>query len=446
MKVSQASIRLILRTSKVLSDGSHPIYLRCSFNGMKEVSTGYSCTVKHWNKKSECIKKGYPNYSSINSVITKMKNDAIERRNEFERKGEAYTPAMVLKKEEEVVVKRDDFKTLMDKYTVSLSPTTKKTWKAFYNSFLRFKKVESILDVDLECVKAYASFLEGGGMKESSVKMTLSKLAALCKFAVEEGIIKESPFKRFNYGKKYKLNSNELYIDQNGINVLKEMLLERLVVRNDKMWHYIDGAESELIDRRNDLFVLAFYILGYTFQGLAPIDMCQLKVRDMEVEDVNGVQFYVWNIKRQKTKVAVKIMVSQKNFVGNVLIKTLLMFRKGEYLLPVLDGVENDRLKIYKKVSNWLTNHTDVLREWFKKANERIIQSNVDNHTNLQLINEKCTFYTYRSSFAMAFMQNGGNLLQLCTLLGRGVNASLKSYVRQLKAKEDVATSVLMMD
>jgi hypothetical protein len=46
----------------------------------------------------------------------------------------------------------------------------------------------------------------------------------------------------------------------------------------------------------------------------------------------------------------------------------------------------------------------------------------------------------------MAFMQNGGNLLQLCTLLGRGVNASLKSYVRQLKAKEDVAASVLIMD
>ena len=148
MKVSIAVVKLFLRTSKVLADGSSPIMLKCSFNGTKELSTGYSCTARFWDKKNECIKKGYPNYASINSIIGKMKQDAIERRNEFERKGEAYTPAMVLKKEEEVVVKRDDFKTLMDKYTVSLSPTTKKTWKAFYNSFLRFKKVESILDVD----------------------------------------------------------------------------------------------------------------------------------------------------------------------------------------------------------------------------------------------------------------------------------------------------------
>lgn len=446
MKVSSATIKLLLRTSKVLADGSNPIYLRVSFNGMKEVSTGYSCIPRFWDKRNEMIKKGFPNFASINAVIQKMKNDAIERKNKFELKGVVYTPSMILEKEVVFQPSDDDFKGLMDKYTVSLSPTTRKVWKSFYNSFISYKKIEKIQEVTLEVVKGYAKHLEDSGMKESTIKMTLSKLAALCKFAVEEGIIKESPFKRWNYGKKYKLNSNELYIDQNGINVLKEMLLERLVVRNGKMWHYIDGAESELIDRRNDLFVLAFYILGYTFQGLAPIDMCQLKVRDMEVEDVNGVKFYVWNIKRQKTKVAVKIMVSQKNFVSNVLIKTLLMFRKGEYLLPVLDGVENDRLKIYKKVSNWLSNHSDVLKEWFKKANERIIQSNVDNHTNLQLINEKCTFYTYRSSFAMAFMQNGGNLIQLCTLLGRGVNASLKSYVRQLKAKEDVAASVLMMD
>ncbi|MBO7731130.1 MAG: phage integrase SAM-like domain-containing protein [Methanobrevibacter sp.] len=448
MKTSTAIIKLVLRINKVLSDGSHPIMLRVQFKGRKELSTGYSCLPRYWNEKQECVKKGYPNYAAINAAIGKKKMDVIARRDAYELNGVAYTPSMLLADEEVTVVKPSSLNELIKRHTSVLSPTTQKTWKSFHKDFLAYLN-ESDIDVvaiQLDTIKGYAKYLEDKKLSESTIKMTLAKVAAILKFAVEEGIIKESPFKRWNYGKKYKLKSNELYIDQNGINVLKEMLLERLVIRNGNMWHYIDGAESELIDRRNDLFVLAFYILGYTFQGLAPIDMCQLKVRDMEVEDVNGVNFYVWNIKRQKTKVAVKIMVSQKNFVGNVLIKTLLMFRKGEYLLPVLDGVENDRLKIYKKVSNWLSNHTDVLREWFKKANERIIQSNVDNHTNLQLINEKCTFYTYRSSFAMAFMQNGGNLLQLCTLLGRGVNVSLKSYVRQLKAKEDVAASVLMMD
>ena len=40
MKVSIAVIKLVLRTNKVLSDGSRPIMLRVSFNGMKERSIG----------------------------------------------------------------------------------------------------------------------------------------------------------------------------------------------------------------------------------------------------------------------------------------------------------------------------------------------------------------------------------------------------------------------
>lgn len=444
MKVSSAVIRLMLRTSKVLADGSNPIYLRVSFNGMKEVSCGYSCTAKYWDKRNECVKKGYPNYQSINAVLQKMKGDAIDKRNKFELNGIAYTPSMILEKES--IVSKDDFKSLMDKYTVSLSPTTKKTWKAFYNSLARYKKIEKIQEVSLEVVKGYAKWLEDSGIKDSTIKMTLAKLSALCKFAVEEGVIKESPFKRFNIHKKYKTNSNILHIDKCGIDVLKEMLMERLIVREGKSWHYNHDAIDEFVDRRSDLFVLAFFLFGYCSSGLAPIDLCQLKVKDMTVVEENGISYYRWSIKRQKTNVAVDVMISHKNFFAKLMFQTMLMFRKGEYLLPILDGVENDHLKIYKKVSNWLSNHTDVLREWFCKANERIIQMNVENHTNLPLINEKCTFYTYRSSFAMAFMEKGGNLLQLCTLLGRGVNASLKSYVRQLSKSQDVASAVEIMD
>lgn len=45
MKVSIARIRLYLKEGKKLSDGSHPIMLMCSFNGRKEISTGYLCNI-----------------------------------------------------------------------------------------------------------------------------------------------------------------------------------------------------------------------------------------------------------------------------------------------------------------------------------------------------------------------------------------------------------------
>ena len=37
MKVFIAVIKLVLRANKVLADGTHPIMLRVSFNGMKEI-------------------------------------------------------------------------------------------------------------------------------------------------------------------------------------------------------------------------------------------------------------------------------------------------------------------------------------------------------------------------------------------------------------------------
>ena len=72
MKVSIAVIKLILRTNKVLADGTHPIMLRVSFNGMKERATGYSCDIRHWDKRNECVKKGYPNFVLVNAELKKQ--------------------------------------------------------------------------------------------------------------------------------------------------------------------------------------------------------------------------------------------------------------------------------------------------------------------------------------------------------------------------------------
>lgn len=449
MKVSVAVVKLVLRTNKKLADGSHPIMLRCSFKGMKEVSTGYSCTEKQWDKKNEMIKKGFPNYLGVNAIIRKMKQEAIDRRDEYERTKTLYTPEMVLKPKEVLAVSNADLHGMIGRYTVSLSPTTCKVWKSFWNSFKGYigKDDISVNEIALETIKGYAKYLEEKGMKDSTIKMNLSKLAAILKFAVEEGVINDTPFKRFNYGKKYKTPAKLLYIHKDAMEVLKDMLLEKLIVRtSDTMYTYNDEAIGDFVDRRKDLFVLAFYLFGYVFQGLAPIDLCQLKVKKMNIIEKDGVKYYGWDLNRQKTGVSVRIRVSQAVLFNQVLVKTMLMFRKGEYLLPILDGVEKDELKIYKKVSNWLSNHSDTLREWFKKANERIVQINVDDKSrNIPLIDEKCSFYSYRDSFAMAYLSTpNSSPVALATLMGRSPN-TLASYISHLTSEDDLtkAASIL---
>lgn len=438
MKTTTATIKLLLRTSKVLSDGSHPIYLRCNWNGMKEISTGYSCIPKYWDKKNECLKKGYPNYATINAILTNLKNEAIDRRNQFELNGITYTPAMILKQKEVVKVNPSNIEGLIKRYTVGLSAGTCKVWKSFWNSFKSFSKITDINEVDVDLIKNYGIHLSKTGMKDSTIKMTLSKLAALCRYAVEQGIIKESPFKQFNYGKVYKVTSSNVYIHHRTIEVMKEMFLNDVIEMNGELWNYKDGVVDQLLDRTSKLFARYFWLCGVLFQGLAPIDLCQLKIKDLEIRNINGVEYYCWDGKRQKTKMPVKIRIKTYGIYSQVMVKTMLMFHRSEYLLPILDGVENDGVKITKRVNNWISNHIDKFRDWLKQVNYEIINRNVANNDDIPLAPVEASFYSYRHSYAQMYLAQGGSPLALATLLGRSVD-TISTYIEQLSEDSDLA-------
>lgn len=444
MRTTSATIKLYLRVAKKLSDGSNPINLKVSWKGAVELSCGYSCVPRYWDAKRECVKKGYPNYAAINAAISKMKMDAVKRRDEFELKGIEYTASMVLKEEvkEEVIIPKGDLQGLIGRYTSSLSPTTCKTWKAFWNSFKGYIGKDNILvgEIDLDTVMGYAKYLEDKKLADSTIKMTLSKLAAILKYAVEEGLISESPFKRFNYGKKYKLTSSTVFIHHRSIEVMKEMFLDEVIVSEGKMWHYKDDAVEKLLDTNSRLFASYFWLMGLLFQGLSPIDLCQIRVEDLKIKRIDGEEYYAWDGNRQKTKMDVKVRIKVHTMYSQVMIRTMLMFRSG-YLLPILDDVEDDRLKIYKRVSNWLSNHIGKFRDWVKVVNQEIIKRNVESKGDIPLIPEDVTYYSYRHSFAQMYLANGGNVLALATLLGRSMD-TISTYVEQLSTDKDLVKAV----
>ena len=162
MKTNSAVVKLYLRVSKKLSDGASPIMLKVSWKGAKELSTGFSCTIKHWDSKRECVKKGYPNYAAINAAIMKKKIDVIARRDAFELANVAYTPSMLLADEKVEVVKPSSLNELIKRHTAALSPTTQKTWKSFHSDFLAYlnEKDIDVVTISLDTIKGYAKYLE----------------------------------------------------------------------------------------------------------------------------------------------------------------------------------------------------------------------------------------------------------------------------------------------
>ena len=105
MKVEKATIKLVLRTNKVLRNGNHPIMIRVNWGGKRaEKSTGYSCKKTNWNERTNLLKEGkgsIDNAIQINVVLSQMIKKAESIRNDYVLKGKPYSAAEIIEKLDE---------------------------------------------------------------------------------------------------------------------------------------------------------------------------------------------------------------------------------------------------------------------------------------------------------------------------------------------------------
>ena len=437
MKVSIAVIKLVLRTNKVLADGSHPIMLRVSFNGMKEKSSGYSCTEKYWDKKNECVKKGFPNFVMVNAELKKLKDEAISRRDRYIALGEVYSPSMILEKEDVRNVLTNDLHCLISSYIaekgLSSSSTVGKWW-CMYRNVCEFVGRKDILinEINEGFCRRYASWLEGKGISVGTIRGYLGVIGAICHYAIVKGLINDYPFREWKYNQKYKEAKNELYIHSRTIDVMMEMFLDELIIMNGSRWSYRDGVIEELMDIHSDLYAHYLYMIGFYMKGLSPVDISMLKKKDIKVVQIKDVSCYAIDGFREKSGQRYKIRIRQNCIESNVLIRTMLMFNNGDYFMPTLNGYNGKFQK--KKVSNVYIELSDKLVNWFRRVNEEIAKRNVENGhiDDIPLIDLECRYYSYRHSYIMSELQKPSvNLLALAQSVGKSPK-TLHQYISLL--------------
>lgn len=395
MRTTIATINLYLRTAKKLADGTYAIYLRCNFHGMYEVPTHYSVQEKYWDKKNQIVKKGCPNYSMINIEIQKLKNKAIKRRDDFIKNESPYTPKMVLQ-DLHIDLSGNSNKCvdLIARYLNEKSPTknTRNNWNHMKNLLVEYSSNDVIVnEINVKFVKGFADFMIDKGISESTCNTLLGKVSALMNYAVQIGMVEKNPFKEWKYYKIYKRKESTLYIHPKSVEVMKDMFMNECCVIDGDTWRYKDenNIVEQLTDRRTAIFAKYLYLCGVLFNGLAPIDLCQIKAKELQIKTINGNDYYAWDGKRQKTNVDVKVRI-KRDIYSNFMIQTMQMFRKGEYLLPVLDGAEHyNRDQKFNRVNKTLHDLCPSLREWFETINIEIINRNVKNNTNIPLIDRR---------------------------------------------------------
>ena len=433
MKVSIAVIKLVLRTNKVLADGTHPIMLRVSFNGMKERATGYSCSVRYWDKKNECVKKGYPNFVIVNSELKKQKDECIRKRDSFIASDEVYTPQMILARDEVRNAVTNDLKGLIQRYIdeKGLEARTIEKWWIVQRSVKSFANRDVLVnEMNEGFCRRYGRWLEDKGLASGSIKSYLGKVVAILHYAHRLGLIDKYPLDNWKYHKDYRESKSELYIHSMTLDVMMEMFIDECIIRNGNRWTYRDGVTEKLIDIHSELYGRYLYIIGIWMKGIAPVDISMLKKKDLRIMDIKGNSYYAIDGSRSKTGMLYKVRVLQNCLESNVLIRTMLMFNGGEYFLPTLRDYVGTNVK--KRVNNVYSYHGNHLREWFQRINEEIVRRNVENDDNIPLIDLNCGYYSYRHSFIMRELQKPTvNLLALAQTVGKS-SKTLHQYISYL--------------
>ena len=435
MRVSIAVVKLVLRTNKVLSDGTHPIMLRCSFNGMKERSTGYSCSPKFWDKRNECVRKGYPNFVMVNYELKRLKDEAIAKRDSYIASGEVYSPAMVLARDEVKNAVTNDFCGLIERYIAEkgLESKTIEKWNIVKRNVVKFAGRDILVnEIDESFCRRYGRWLEERGMTSGSIRSYLGKVGALCHFAIAKGLMSSYPFAGWAYHKDYRESKSELYINHRSMEIMIDMFLDEIIERDGNRWNYRYEKLEELMDIHSELYAHYLYIVGYYMKGLSPVDLSMLKKSDFRYIQLKGVNCYAIDGSREKTGMLYKIRLEENCLLSNVLIKTMLMFHQGKYFLPTIEGYTGKDVK--KRVNNLYTYHGDHLVTWFQRVNERIAEINVmnDHKDDIPLIDLDCRYYSYRHSYIMKELQKPNvNLLALAQSVGKSSH-TLHQYISLL--------------
>ena len=151
---------------------------------------------------------------------------------------------------------------------------------------------------------------------------------------------------------------------------------------------------------------------------------------------INGKTYFAIDTKRSKTGVPVRIRIAKDDYSNAMLLP--LLKHDSEYLLPYFSGnpSEAEIHKVLNREQHYINN---CLRWWWQRLN-RAIGSKI----GAVKFPEEATLYSARHSFAQLYLSQGGNPLQLATLLGRSVNG-ISVYVKLLTNESDLAEAVDML-
>ena len=458
MKRSLPTVSVILYKSKTLANGEHPIMLRLCYNGQRKYkSFGLSCSEKMWNEKKEEVRSTHPYAMSMNTLIRAEVDKANKKIMELERDKADYSVTTIVKDLSKSAPTTtslfDMFEERISYFKSTHSHNTATGYRTLLNTIKRYTEDTDyeLFEVDTEWIRSFEVYLRDN-YKDTSIKKFFDCFKAVMNRAVELGYIKASPFDDYRLIRpldtktpKRALSVDEMmtlmryYMKTYGFGNKPKPNLEKTKVR---YWNakFRRRAHTKLTPIDAEQLSLALFICSYMFQGLALVDLANLKwgdIRDIEVLDKEkyardsgefGIDYanehkevkdyYEINVARSKTNKPVRILVEEM---------TLLPF-----LLPFTEAIKNvpddevDDMYVFPIYSE----QDDTPEKRFG----RMTYANYLVNVNLKRIAERLgmkplTFYSARHTYASALYHANVPMGLIAQNMGRNP-ADIETYLK----------------
>lgn len=446
--------------------------LRVTYNNQRKYKgIGISCQKKDWNEKKGEVRATHPNAVNINTLIRSEKKKAEEVVLTLEKSGVVYSAQSIIKATARTAVTNKTLYTLFEERIAFFKEkaeqyNTSTGYTTLLNIIKRYTDNVDVelIDVDSNWIRDFEAHLRTK-YKDTSIKKFFDCLKAAFNYAVSKNYITKSPLENYTHIRKLDTRTKKRALSFPEITKLQKYYIDTYGIKGDKTTdlevckkHYWNKkfkrrGTTKLTPIDAEQLSLAMFLCSYFMQGLALVDMANLKwkdLQDFEVVDkkkfmsdvaLHGLEYaqehkvttdyYKIEVARAKTNHPVRIIVE----VG-VLFPFIMPFttslkdmteeeQDDTYVFPIYSKLDDTPSKKFGR----MTYATYLINNNIKRVGDKLGIKGI-------------TFYSARHSYASNLYHNNVPIGLIAQNMGRNP-AEIETYLKEFEDENIIKANEL---
>ena len=301
MKKNLPTISAVLYKSKKLANNEHPILLRVCYNGQRKYKgLGFSCAPKDWNDKKEEVRASHSQAININTIIRKEKSMADDVVMTLEKTGVHYSATSIVNALTKIAPSTMTLFGLFEERIeffkeIAQQFNTATGYKTLLNVIKRYSKNKDVelFEIDTTWIRDFEAYLRTK-YKDTSIRKFFDCLKAIMNYAVSKKYIDKSPTENYTHIRKLDTRTRKralsfaeitklrvYYTDTYGVLGTKRPNIE---VCKKHYWNksFKRRGVTKLTPVDAEQLSLSLFLCSYLMQGLALVDLANLKWKDFQ--------------------------------------------------------------------------------------------------------------------------------------------------------------------